>query len=370
MRIYLRYHFLVTQKIKTEILYSTSLPPFKKLAAGPIFFIVDERAYRKNLKIKKWLTDAEFVYLVKSGEKLKDLNAFPKHIKKILQITEKLSHRELTLVAVGGGSLGDFSGFVAATLKRGVRFVQVPTTWLSAIDSSHGGKNALNVGSHKNQIGTFYHPDLVYISRAALSSQAAPQHQDALGELYKMALIEGKTTWAKKTITSENIDDTFLWNQLPYAVAAKYKIVNQDPDESMGLRYILNLGHTIGHVMELALNLSHGNAVSAGLKFALWYSFNRNIMSNSEWQKLQSSPMLNHCTSIGIKPISEHVILKALLNDKKKDSAKLIKFIFLISPGKIKIQAVPITELVQAFLTYQKLFLSRAAHTKPNQHSP
>jgi 3-dehydroquinate synthase len=253
--------------------------------------------------------------------------------------------------------LGDFSGFVAATLKRGVRFVQVPTTWLSAMDSSHGGKNALNAGQLKNQIGTFYHPDLIYISRTALSSQSPDQYQDALGELYKMALIEGNKNWGKNTIFKHNIDESFLWKQLPHAVNAKYKIVEQDPNETKGIRYILNLGHTIGHVLELALNLSHGNAISAGLDFAIWYSLTKKIMNESEWHSIKSSPLLHHCSSIKIKPISKKTILKALLNDKKKDTEKFINFIFIKKLGKIKIQAVPIDELVSSYLKYQKIKL-------------
>jgi 3-dehydroquinate synthase len=357
MLINFSYSFTVTykNKVKTKILYSTDLPDFKILADGPLFFIVDERAYQSNSSLRQWLSEAESIYRVQSGEKLKDLNTFPMHMKKILKITENLSHRQLTLVAVGGGSLGDFSGFVAATLKRGVRLIQIPTTWLAAMDSSHGGKNALNVGSLKNQIGTFHHPDLVCISRIALSSQAPAQHKDALGELYKMALIEGNKSWGIKTIFAEHINEAFLWQQLPFVVKAKYKIVNQDPDESKGLRYILNFGHTIGHVLELELNLSHGNAVSAGLLFALWYSLRKKLLSKKEWEKLKESGLIKHCSSIKIAPISRKNIKLALLNDKKKDTANLLKFIFLIKPGAVRILPVSIDDLIFAYQDFVKL---------------
>jgi 3-dehydroquinate synthase len=345
-------------KIKTKIKFGFTLPPFSILERGPHFFIVDRRAYQKNPAIKLWLKNADFIYFVTSGEKLKDLNAFPKHMKNIIKITEKLSHRKLTLVAVGGGSLGDFSGFVASTLKRGVRFIQVPTTWLSAIDSAHGGKNALNLNPHKNQIGTFYHPDLVYISRLALQSQSKSQYKDALGELYKMALIEGNSSWAKKIIFSDDINETLLWKSLPFAIKAKYKIVAQDPDESKGIRYILNLGHTIGHVLELELNLTHGNAVSAGLNFVIWYSLRKKLLLNSEWLKLKKSPMIKHFASIKIKPLKRGVLYSALINDKKKESEHIIKFIFLIKPGKVRISPVSISELINEYLNYQKNLLT------------
>lgn len=356
MLINLSYSFTVIDKnkVKTNVVYSTHLPDFKIMADGPLFFIVDARAYQSNSSLRQWLSKAKYIYKVQSGEKLKDLNAFPRHMKKILKITESLSHRQLTLVAVGGGSLGDFSGFVAATLKRGVRFIQIPTTWLAAMDSSHGGKNALNLGSLKNQIGTFHHPDLVCISRVALSSQAPAQHKDALGELYKMALIEGNKSWGKKTIFEENINESFLWQQLPFVVKAKYRVVNQDPDESKGLRYILNFGHTIGHVLELELNLSHGNAVSAGLLFALWYSLHKKLLKQNDWEKLKRSGLIKHCSSIKIASISRRNIKLALLNDKKKDSANLLKFIFLIKPGVVKILPVSIDELIIAYQDFVK----------------
>lgn len=339
-------------KIKTKVIYSEHLPSFSLLSNGPLFFIVDDRVYKKNKAIRKWLSHPQYLYCVKSGEALKDLKAFPGHMQRILKIIENLSHRELTLVAVGGGSLGDFAGFVAATLKRGVRFIQVPTTWLSAMDSAHGGKNALNLGSLKNQIGTFYHPDLVCISKDALDSQAPAQCQDALGELYKMALIEGRLPWAKKTLASEHLTSEFLWAQLPHIVAAKYKIVAQDPDETKGIRYVLNLGHTIGHVIELEMNISHGNAVAAGLAFALWFSHQQGHLPATDYNTLKNTPMFKHCATISVKKLNAQKVKKALLNDKKKDSAKWIKFIFLQKPGVTLTLPVNIETLIDAFNDY------------------
>jgi 3-dehydroquinate synthase len=339
-------------QIQTQVIYSEQLPNSSDLSKGPLVFIVDDLVYKKNKAIQHWLKNAKYIYRVQGGERLKSLDSFPKHIRRILKIAESISHRQLTLVAIGGGSLGDFAGFVAAVFKRGVRFIQVPTTWLAAMDSSHGGKNALNVGSHKNQIGTFHHPNLVFISRKALRSQAKTQNQDALGELYKMALIEGHLPWAKKTLTQKKTTGAFLWSQLPFIVRAKYKVVETDPTESLGLRYVLNLGHTIGHVIELEMNLSHGNAVAAGLAFALWLSYKKNILSAEHFDLLKDTPMFQYCSAIKIKKLSPQKIKNSLRNDKKKDSPQFIKFVFLKKPGKTLILPIDIDELTQAFATY------------------
>src|SRR6185295_5151716 len=112
---------------------------------------------------RNWLKKFPCRYGVKSGESLKDLEKFPGHCKAILQMTEKIETRPLQLIAVGGGSVGDFAGFVASTLKRGVPLIHVPSTWLAAIDSTHGGKTALNVAGIKNQIGTFKQAEKIIV---------------------------------------------------------------------------------------------------------------------------------------------------------------------------------------------------------------
>ncbi len=120
---------------------------------------------------KKWRRQYSLVYPVSAGEQLKALEKFPQHIQKILKLTQDIPSRELSIVAAGGGSVLDFAGFVASTLKRGVKFISVPTTWLAAIDASHGGKTALNVGGTKNQIGTFYPAEQILLKKEFLFAQ-------------------------------------------------------------------------------------------------------------------------------------------------------------------------------------------------------
>ena len=124
---------------KNTLLFTTELPRLKDL--GEEFLLIyDDILPRKVPAFKKWAQQFSLQYPVKAGEALKSVEQFPAHIAKIIRLCENTSSRRLTVVVVGGGSVGDFGGFVASILKRGVKLVQIPSTWLAAIDSAHGGK--------------------------------------------------------------------------------------------------------------------------------------------------------------------------------------------------------------------------------------
>lgn len=215
-------------KFLSEVIFVDNLPAVKKVAENSL--IIFDSHLLENPEIKKWLQRFENKYPVQAGEKLKQIKSFEVHTIKILQMIEKRKLKNISLVALGGGSVGDFVGFLASVFKRGVPLVQIPSTWLSAIDSAHGGKTALNVGGYKNQIGTYYQAQRVIICRELLETQPTDRLNDAMGEVLKTALLSGGKLW--RNINREDFfDNQLLWSYLPQLIEYKYKIVNKDPLE-------------------------------------------------------------------------------------------------------------------------------------------
>lgn len=296
---------------------------------------------------KNWSKKFSAEYAVQAGEDLKDLRHFSKHIEKIVKKIEPIPNRHLTIVVAGGGSIGDFGGFVASILKRGVRLVMVPTTWLAAVDSAHGGKNGLNSNGAKNQVGTIYEPDEVHLVYLFLKQQPLERVREAGGEVLKISLLAGIDQ--KKFLSFSTSKD--LWRILPNVIKAKLKIVRQDPFEKKGIRHLLNLGHTMGHVFEAELKLPHGIAVAYGLIFATSFSRYRGYCSEQAFEKIISHPLwlLFFPSKIYLKclSLSEKRVRDLLLKDKKRDLRSQVRFIFLRAFGKPHIENVTVADLVQ-----------------------
>ncbi len=246
--------------ISQEGLDDTVIAPFLK-AAGDLF---DGEAERRVLRIRQ-------------GESAK-------HIDNLAPIYNRLieadADRKSCLIALGGGVVGDFTGFVAATLLRGVSFVQIPTTLLAAVDSSVGGKTAVNVDRGKNMVGAFYQPRFVYFNTELLRTLPEREWVCGLAEMIKHGCLE-----ASGRITADleqNADDLrdpssdALRSAVLDSAGFKAEVVRQDEREG-GLRAILNLGHTTAHALESLTQyarFSHGEAVSRGLVTALLLSRN------------------------------------------------------------------------------------------------
>lgn len=343
---------------KSSLLFTKELPRSQDLGEE-ILLVYDEVLPKKVPAFKKWMTRFPLRYSVKAGESLKAVENFPAHISKIVKLCENTSSRRLTLVVVGGGSVGDFGGFVASILKRGVRLVHMPSTWLAAIDSAHGGKTALNVGAAKNQIGTFYPAAEIVLVRSLLCAQPEARAFEGFGELLKIALISGGPLWKKLSREFEVNSDT-LWKYLADSVDAKYKVVSKDPEEKTGHRHILNLGHTLGHVLETYYELPHGVAINYGLEFALRYSLHRKVMAPADFEKLMLSPVMGYLLS----PVRDNLlqtkesVLKSfrtlLLSDKKKTSSSVLRFVFLKKPGQCVIQEVSVDEILMEVCRQQE----------------
>ena len=327
------------QKQESYIHFVKSLPVPKIFGVDTIL-IFDRVLLKVSPSFLTWSKKFQDVYAVDAGEKLKDLNYFLSHMEKIMKLIQNRGTRHLTIVVAGGGTVGDFGGFVASILKRGVRLIQVPTTWLAAIDSSHGGKTALNIHGVKNQIGTFYSASDIYIVESLLRSQPLPRAHEAVGELAKIALVDGRD-WVHKLEGTDRNPAQLLLKFLPDAIAAKYRIVRRDPREQSGFRQILNLGHTLGHVLESSMGLPHGVAVAQGTFFSIQWSFKRGLLSHRAYKrayflmksKLGIIPLLED-SQFQIRRPSFRKAKKFLLQDKKRDDRHHVTFIFLKGFGK------------------------------------
>lgn len=315
------------------------LPSVTELAAQKTLLIYDRKLEAKN-EFKKWIYRFPKKMAVSAGEKLKDLNAFPQHMSRILKLSADISPQKLTVIALGGGSVGDFSGFVASVLKRGVRLVHIPSTWLAAIDSAHGGKTALNLPPYKNQIGSFYAAEKVLLVEEVLKAQPKKLAQDALAELVKIALIDSADFWRVLTSSKNKSPEDLMLKNLKRAVLAKWKVVLRDPYEKKGVRHVLNLGHTFGHFIEGHYQLSHGRSVGLGLFFALDWSLRKKILSANTYKSICEEMEKMGLIRQNFPKATRQKFTRLVLQDKKAVGGKKVRFVFVRAPGQTIIREV------------------------------
>lgn len=242
------------------------------------------------------------------------------------------------LVALGGGVTGDLCGFAAATYLRGIRFIQLPTTLLSQVDSSIGGKTGVDFDSYKNMVGAFHMPSLVYASIGSLKTLSEEQYCSGIGEIIKHGLIKNSEYfyWLKEH-TSQILarDPEICLNMILESCKIKRDLVETDPTEQ-GERALLNFGHTLGHAIEKLMDFSllHGECVSIGCAAATWLSAQRGLISQAECELIIKTLKSFHLpVSIADMGLSVEQILETTKNDKKMDSGQ-IKFILLRRLGE------------------------------------
>ncbi len=294
-----------------------------------------------DVKLRQHVPKGFAVHWVRAGESLKDLNHFPSHFSKLHRLLRGHAKNRVTIVSLGGGSVSDFAGTFAALYQRGVELIHVPSTWLAAMDSVHGGKTALNLGKFKNQLGTFYPARQVVLDRALLLHQPEKRAREAYGEVLKTALISGGSL--HRFVKSRSQLSAFeLWKLLPQLVAAKNAIVQRDPYEQKGLRQILNLGHTVGHVFEGQLGLAHGTAVLYGLMFDVFSFGPRNLLKDPCFS-LQNWRDLQKCLRQIPQPI------RALKTDKKRISSDRVAYPLVLAPGRVSTKSKSFEEIAWAW---------------------
>ena len=301
--------------------------------------------YDNKLKnISKKIKGSDLVFFsIAGGEKAKDIQTLLKILSKLSKIEEGGSIEGLCVV--GGGSLGDLGAFAASIYKRGVRLLQVPTTYLSVIDSAFGGKTAVNYSGAKNQIGTFYPAENVYLVPKFLSGNLG-QLRDSFAEILKMAILK-RGLWQKISKVDEVTEKAF-WKLADATIQAKLEIVHRDPFEKKGERKLLNLGHTFGHVFEKLAQLSHGEAVALGLCLELEYFVSvkklkaENYLEIIEvWEKFFNYKDLR-------KKLGKHSLKKAsvLLSKDKKVLAQDVVSAVVYEVGKVKLEKLKRKDLL------------------------
>ncbi len=249
-------------------------------------------------------------------------------------------NRKSVIVALGGGVVGDLAGFVASTYMRGIPYVQIPTSLLAQVDSSVGGKVAVNHPQAKNIIGSFYQPKLVYIDGSTLSTLPARQLSSGLAEVIKYGIIYDSQffDWLE-----EHIEDVLALNRnavihcLKRCCQIKAMVVNQDERET-GIRAILNFGHTIGHGVESITGYkeyTHGEAVAIGMIYASKIALNMGLIDRGYFNRIKS--IIRHaCLPSIIENIDTKALINAMIKDKKAVDGK-ITFVLPTAVGRVGI---------------------------------
>jgi len=258
--------------------------------------------------------------------------------------------RQCALVALGGGVIGDLTGYTAASFQRGVPFVQVPTTLLAQVDSSVGGKTAVNHPGGKNLIGAFHQPRLVWIDVGTLKTLPRRQTQVGMAEIIKHAAILGPELFElleDKLETVMALDEALLIEVVRQNCAIKAAVVGEDERES-GYRAVLNFGHTLGHAIEMLTEYRgplHGEAVAIGMAFAARLSHARGICSQKVADRLIA--LLQRAglpTEIPKELVGRHLAL-AIEADKKVSGGK-VKFVCIEDIGRARFEYLTGEELL------------------------
>jgi len=240
------------------------------------------------------------------------------------------------VIAVGGGVIGDFAGFIAATYLRGINFVQVPTTLLAMVDSSVGGKTGVNLPEGKNLVGAFHQPKLVVADLDTLKTLPAREFAAGMAEVVKYGAIRDKALFDRVSV-KVNPDDKDLDEIIEKCVAIKARIVENDEFETKGERALLNFGHTIGHAIEKATGYKkylHGEAISLGMRAAAWLSVWHAGLPESDAHKIEAALAANALPLTLNAEVDRAAILGALGNDKKVAADGQNRWVLLKSLGE------------------------------------
>lgn len=257
------------------------------------------------------------------------------------------------LIALGGGVVGDLTGFVAATYLRGIRFIQLPTSLLSMVDSSIGGKTGVDFNAYKNMIGAFHQPKLVYMNLSTLNSLNPSEFNSGMGEVIKHGLIKDISyyQWLKEHALPILEKQYGILSEMIYrSCKIKQEVVEADPKEQ-GERALLNFGHTIGHAIEKQKNftLLHGECVSIGMVAAAYLSLQRGFLSQNDYKDIQYT-LQAFQQPISTNQLNFMDVLKATKLDKKMDSGH-IKFILLNKIGEAYIDLTVTDEEMSEAIT-------------------
>ncbi len=291
----------------------------------------------------------EFIF--PAGEEQKNLATVQELYRQL--IWERFDRKDM-LVALGGGVTGDLCGFAAATYLRGIRFIQIPTTLLSQVDSSIGGKTGVDFDAYKNMVGAFHMPRLVYTNLSTLKTLPEDQFSSGMGEVVKHGLIRDGEYYEWLKMNREDImarDLSVCQDMVLFSNRIKRDVVEQDPTEQ-GVRALLNFGHTLGHAIEKLKNFSmlHGHCVGAGCVAAAAISAERGLISRQQAEDVRET-MERFQIPVHVEGLEAEQVIEATKNDKKMDGSA-VKFILLSKIGEAYVDRTVSEEEMKRGLSY------------------
>jgi len=328
---------------KTEFVFGDFAEAIRQyLPNRKLIFICDERL----IELYPEISFLKPIIKIHANENNKSLQFIDLIYQKLVEFE---ADKHTIIVSIGGGIISDIAGFLASTFYRGMPLILIPTTLLAMIDAAIGGKNGLNFGKHKNQIGTIRQPEKIIIDNRFLRTLPNEQIKSGMAEVIKHGIISGVDLFSEIQ-QPENIEQ---WNKGVFSdkwikkiMQVKINIVINDEFEN-GNRKILNFGHTLGHILEMQENISHGEAVSLGIIIAAKLSANlKKCTQKTVDQLIKALSLFN-------LPINSNYniqnIVKHLESDKKKEGSK-INYIFIENIGHVVVEQIPIEKLKKLIL--------------------
>ena len=333
------YSIIIGKNIINNI---SSILKVNKLKFKKCLIIFDSKVPKKKLSILKQKINCEkkIIYYFNSSEKNKNF----KNVNLILNKLFKFNfNRQDCIISLGGGIAGDVSGFAASIYKRGLKFINIPTTLLAQVDSSIGGKTGVNNEYGKNLIGSFMQPDLVVSDINLLNSLPKRELICGYGEILKHSIIKDRNefNYLKKNYSKIlNLKSPFIERTIARSCKIKKSIVEKDEKEK-NLRKILNLGHTFAHAYEAKLSyskkLNHGEAVILGILSSAKFSLDRSILIKDDYREIS-----NHINNLKLSLNLNHYFKKKDINSlikymklDKKNSSSDINLILIKKIGKV-----------------------------------
>ena len=316
-----------------------------KFPARKPIIVTDENVAKFHLENIKKATGVEQSVIIPAGEAYKNLDTVSHLWKSFL---ENGLDRKSTVIALGGGVIGDLSGFAAATYMRGIDWIVVPTTLLSMVDASLGGKTGIDLPEGKNLIGSFHPPKLVLADPRLLLTLTDRELRSGMAEVVKHGIISDPDLfelcsrgldWVK-----ENLEEI-----VKRAVTVKIKIIEEDPYEK-GFRAALNLGHTVGHAVELVskFEIRHGEAVAIGMVAEARHAERIGIADKGLSEKISRTLSALSLPTELPKDMPREEIIRAMKMDKKKN-AQTIRFALPVDIGKVELVDVTVSDLESVF---------------------
>jgi len=330
-----------------------------KLNIGNFAFIItSKKIYSLYKNIIKNIYKDYKVFKVIDKEEAKSKEWLFRTIKTLLKYDKY--NKKIFIICFGGGTISDLGGFLASIYKRGIPYINIPTTFLAQIDASIGGKTAINLEEAKNILGTFYQPKAIFIDPIFLNTLPKEELKNGLAEAIKYGIIKNKELFYflndnYKKIT--DLDKDSILKILKESIKIKADIVSKDPNEKIGLRTILNFGHTFAHALESYFSykdISHGRAVAIGMIYAGYLSF---LLGKCKIKDLMEIKNILDIYSFKTKIDFDYIKLYKAFNYDKKFIKGNIRMVLLKRIGEVDVvEDIPKEKVIKALKNFNKIF--------------